>query len=94
MIYMIAGDIHFCILETDNIEKIKEGKPARSIDGKVVISWTPDAEWLAKKIAETTGKIDVIMDLLEESQKRPQAAPRPPHETTTKNFKKFRTENN
>lgn len=88
MLYMKgkSGDLeqHIVILETANIEAIKQGKPVISQDKEVLICWTPDPVWLCDKIMDTGGDGEKIAELIDESQKRLQKPQRPYHAPTKK----------
>lgn len=88
MLYMTSGELKIIVLETANIEELKNGRPAKTPDGKVLIAWTPDPVWLADKIMDTGGNGAEIGRLIDEASKRPQKPTnRPKHETHTKEFK-------
>lgn len=83
MLYMKSGDdgVTLIVLETANLEEIKNGRPAKTPDGKVLIAWTPDPVWLADKILDTGGDAVAIGKLIDEASKRPQKpSTRPKHE--------------
>lgn len=91
MIYMTGEangkPIAVVILETANIEKIKQGFPAKTPDGSVLIAWTPDPVWLADRIMDTNGDATKIAALIDEGSKRPQKPEcRPAHGRYTKEF--------
>lgn len=90
MLYMTGGmgEVSIIVLETENLENIKAGKPATTPDGRIVIAWTPDPEWLAQQIATSNGDGRGIGQLIDESAKRPQAPIRPPHEPRVTSFAK------
>jgi hypothetical protein len=69
------------VLETKEIEHLTGGRPLLTPDGKVLVLWTPDPDWLAGRLrlCETDGK-SVVKEIVA-SQKRPQAPLRPPHDT-------------
>lgn len=71
MLYMTGENLTLIVLETENLEALKQGRPAKSPDGKILIAWTPDAEWLAEQIAATDGDSRTIANLVDESTKRP-----------------------
>jgi hypothetical protein len=87
MLYMTADKLHIIILETGNLEELKKGRPATTLDGEVLIAWTPDPVWLADKILETNGDGGKIAALIAEAAKRPQKpTKRPRHEPYVKTF--------
>lgn len=57
------------ILETENLDLLKLGKPAVTPDKSIVLCWTPDAVWLSEKIKESNGDISKIIEAIEESRK-------------------------
>lgn len=79
MIYMTGndGELHIVVLETENLDELKKGRPARSPDGKVVIAWTPDPAWLTEQIRNSGGDPKKIAQAIDECAKRPQKD-RPP----------------
>jgi len=80
MIYMTADKLHVVVLETGNLEKLKQGKPATTPDGEVLICWTPDPVWLADKIIDADGDAAKIVELITEAVKRPEKpSDRPRH---------------
>jgi hypothetical protein len=93
MLYMTGGmgEVSIIVLETENLENIKAGKPATTPDGRIVIAWTPDPEWLAQQIATANGNGREIGRLIDEAAKRPQAPIRPYHETRTTNLAEKKT---
>lgn len=89
MIYMKStdGDVKIVVLETKNLELMKQGKPVKSPDGSVLIAWTPDPVWLADKLMDCDGDPIAIGRLVDESSKRSQKpSNRPQHETYVKSF--------
>lgn len=89
MIYMKSeeGDVRIVVLESANIDRIREGKPAKTPDGSVLIAWTPDPVWLADKIMDAKGDAAAIGRLIDEAAKRPQKpSDRPFHEPYAKSF--------
>lgn len=88
MLYMTSGELKIIVLETANIEELKNGRPAKTPDGKVLIAWTPDPVWLADKIMDSSGDGSEIGRLIDEASKRPQkTVNRPFHKTHIKEFK-------
>jgi hypothetical protein len=87
MIYMIGENHAIVVLETKNLEKIKQGQPAVTPDGKICIAWTPDPVWLADKIRNANGDAQKISKLVDEAAKRPQKPDRPRHDTHITNLK-------
>jgi hypothetical protein len=77
VIYLQAGEKKLLVLDPDSVEKIKVGKPARSPDDSVVVTWTPDPLWLGDEIKKAGGDVLKIGALIEASWKRP-VSPRPP----------------
>ena len=85
MIYMKGSDLTIIVLESANLEELKNGHPAKSPDGKVLIAWTADPVWLADKIMDSGGDAHLIGKLIDEAAKRPEKPSRPyhkPHQTT------------
>jgi hypothetical protein len=81
------GDVRIVVLETANIEQLKQGKPAKTPDGSVMIAWTPDPVWLADKIMDANGDAGEIGRLIDEASRRPQKPTnRPKHEPYVKSF--------
>lgn len=77
MIYAITeSDQYVLIIEPGNLKKLKEGRPMRSPDDKVVVCYTPDMPWTieAMKGAMRGGKVDtdLLIAILEEAAKRPE----------------------
>jgi hypothetical protein len=74
MIYLASSDglTKIIVLETANLERLKEGKPAISPDRTVMIAWTPDPAWLVEKLAETGGDARKIAKLIDEARSRPE----------------------
>lgn len=85
MLYMtgVADDkeIRILVLESENLELIKAGKPLKSPDGLTLVAWTPAPEWLALQIAACDGSGESIGRLIEEASKRPQEPLRKSHPT-------------
>lgn len=81
MLYLKGENKRIIVLETMNLEKIKEGHPAVTPDDEIVICWTPDPKWLAQKIKESRGEPDLIAAAIDEASKRPQQAVPPPFPT-------------
>lgn len=82
MIYLNFGDDNrILVLETENLEEIKKGRPIATPDGLVAVAWTPDPEWLAQQIMNSDGTIGTIAKLVDESTKRPQRPLRARHRT-------------
>lgn len=85
MIYLKGKGVRIIVLETANLEEIKKGRPAKTLDGEVLIAWTPDMVWLADKIADVEdGDAVKIGKLIDEAAKRPQQGPRKTHKTHIK----------
>ncbi len=85
MLYMLCEHegtpVRILVLETANLERIKEGLPAVSPDKSVVVAWTPDPVWLADRIMDDPQNGPRIAQLIDESAKRPQKPThRPKHE--------------
>ena len=75
MIYMTGTDgLHIVILDTQNLEELKKGRPATSPGGKVLIAWTPDIAWLAAELSKTGGDGPDVGRLIDESRNRPEKA--------------------
>jgi hypothetical protein len=88
MIYMTGNDITIIVLETGNLQAMKDGRPAKTPDGKVLIAWTPDPVWLADKLADSGGDGPTIAKLIDEASKRPQKpVNRPYHGYHQKDFR-------
>ena len=81
MIYMKSSDgtVKVIVLEAQNLDRIREGKPAKTPDGSVLIAFTPDPVWLADKLMDTDGDAIAIAALIDEAAKRPQKIARPSH---------------
>lgn len=81
MIYLspIGGGPAIVVLETKNLEELKQGRPAKTPDGRILIAWTPDPVWLADRIADSKGDGVLIGRAIDEAAKRPQQGPRPYH---------------
>lgn len=81
MLYLTGdgGALKIVILESGNIEQIKQGRPAKTPDGSVLIAWTPDPVWLADRIMDSGGDPAVIAALIDEAAGRPEKGPRPGH---------------
>lgn len=89
MLYLTGSDgFRLLILETANLERIKEGKPLVTPDKKTLVAWTPDPVWLADRIADVKdGDAAEIARLIEEAANRPQKPTnRPKHETYLHKF--------
>ena len=76
MIYFTAADIRVLVLEPENIERLKQGRPAHSPDNSVFLYYTPDSMWLAGKVQEivdSDGTLDVAAfeSLVQEGLNRP-----------------------
>ena len=43
MLYMTTsdGEMHIIVLETQNLEELRKGRPATTPDGSCLIAWTP-----------------------------------------------------
>jgi len=82
MIYMTSadGNLRIVVLEAVNLDRIRDGKPAKTPDGSVLIAFTPDPVWLADKLMDCDGDAVKIAALIDEAAKRPQKEPnRPKH---------------
>lgn len=79
MLYLQDDVTKIIVLETQNLEQLKQGRPLKTQDGTVVLAWTPDIVWLADKICDTGGDGAAIGRLIEEAAKRPEKGPRPHH---------------
>lgn len=89
MIYLSGDGFKLIVLEPENLEEIKKGRPVVSPDKSVMIAWTPDPVWLADKIMDSEGDAALICKLIDEAAKRPEKAGRRPyHETHTGTFTK------
>lgn len=87
MIYLTSGEVlKIIVLETENIEELQKGRPIKTPDGKVLIAWCPDPEWLVEKLPETGGDARAIAELIDEAAKRPQKELRPYHKPTQHKF--------
>lgn len=87
MLYLEAPDgKKVIILETENLEAIKAGRPAKTHDGSVLIAWTPDPEWLAQQILNSNGDAKLIAKAIDESVKRPQKSLRKYYQPKTHKF--------
>jgi hypothetical protein len=79
------------VLEPGNLEKLADGFPLRTPDGKILVACVNDLPWLASKVVLTGGKISRIVDLIQEAWERPHN-PSPGKDTTLadpKDFKRF-----
>lgn len=73
MIYMTGdGGVKIIILESQNLDEMRKGRPAKTPDGTVLIAWTPDPVWLADKLMESDGDPIAIGKLIDEAGKRPE----------------------
>lgn len=79
MLYMTGNGVKIVVLETENVEELKKGRPAKTPDGSVLICWTPDPEWLAEQIKSSGGDGKRIGELIDESTRRPQKSLRSSH---------------
>ncbi len=89
MLYLKSSDglVRVIVLESANIDRIRQGKPAKTPDGSVIIAFTPDPVWLADRIMDTDGDAAKIAALIDEAAKRPQKEPnRPAHGQHTHTF--------
>jgi len=74
------GAVKIIVLEANNLEQIRQGRPAKTPDGSVLIAYTPDPVWLADKLMDTDGDAGAVAALIDEAAKRPQKEPnRPKH---------------
>lgn len=75
MIYFLARGQSFVILDQDNIERIKNGKPLATPDYSICIAYCPDIAWLsAEMIKIMDGReldLDAFEALLKEGLQRP-----------------------
>jgi hypothetical protein len=77
MLYLRLTDgRHLLILEPGNLRELERGgNPAVSPDKEVMVAYTPDLEWLTgqveKRWSEVQSNPEILVKLLEESQKRP-----------------------
>lgn len=68
---------HVAIIEPSNIDKLKEGKPLLTPDGKIMVAYTPDMEWFQNHFRAMIGISNSSVDaklldfLLKEGLKRP-----------------------
>jgi len=94
MIYMKSanGEIKVVVLESTNLEQLKQGHVVHTPDKSVVIAWTADPVWLADKILDVKdGDVMAVARLIEESAKRPEKPRgRPYHETHEHTFREFK----
>jgi hypothetical protein len=77
MLYLESdGGTKVVVLSSENLEKLKQGKPAVTPDKKVCVCYTPDIGWLAEEIAKVVtnedGDANKIGKLIDESTKRPE----------------------
>lgn len=87
MIYLKGDGVKILILETANLEEIKNGRPLKTPDGEVLVCWTPDPVWLADKLMDTDGDAKAIGRLIDESSRRPgKPSGRPTHGPYLKSF--------
>ena len=82
MLYLKSSDggVSIVVLETANLEEIKKGRPAMTLDGSILIAWTPDPVWLADQILDSGGDPQKIAQAIDEAAKRPQKPTRPYHQ--------------
>lgn len=88
MLYMTAddGNLRIIILESANLDRIREGHPAKTPDNSVLIVYCPDPQWLAEQILVTDGDAAKIGKLIDEAAKRPEKPTRPGHPKQEKRF--------
>jgi hypothetical protein len=82
MLYLKSSDgaVKVVILEQGNLDQLKQGRPAKTPDGTVLIAFTPDPVWLADRLMDCDGDATKIAELIDEAGKRPpKPADRPPH---------------
>jgi hypothetical protein len=62
------------ILEPENLEELKAGVYAKSPNGVVLISYTPDAEWLGGQLIANAENLspELLDSLIKKAQKRPE----------------------
>lgn len=71
MLYM-TGDVTIIVLDSQNLEELKKGRPAVTPDDKVIVAWTPDAVWLMNEIIKCDGDAEAIGRAIKEAAKRPE----------------------
>lgn len=81
MLYLKSSDcdLKIIVLESGNIERMKQGHPIKTQDGSILIAWTPDPVWLADQLMDTGGDPLRVAKAIEDSMKRPEKGPRPYH---------------
>jgi hypothetical protein len=83
MIYLSVGSRQqrVIILDSHNLDALKEGKPTSSPDKHVLIAYTPDIPWLTDQLIKMVPDLDPqkLQDLLNEGLKRPIAPVGPQH---------------
>jgi len=79
MIYILAADDRaLLVIEPTNIDRLKAGEPLISPDGKLVVLYTPDAEWTMGQIQSMCSATDFMVDgelmdfIIKEGLKRPE----------------------
>jgi hypothetical protein len=90
MLYLKSPDdkVRLVVLEAGNLDDMRAGRSIGTPDGEVVMTYTPDPVWLADKVLDSGGDMDLIIDLITESQARPQKpADRPDHKTAVRYFR-------
>jgi hypothetical protein len=68
------------VLETVELESLKKGVPIECEGRPIIITWTPDPEWLRDKIGGKPVSPDDLVNAIKESHGRPQAPLREPHD--------------
>lgn len=87
MLYLSGDGIKILILESANLDELRNGRPLKTPDRSVVVAWTPDPVWLADRILDTGGDAVKIGALIDEAAKRPEKpGPRPYHKLHTTEF--------
>jgi hypothetical protein len=77
VIYLQApgGVLKIVVLDTDEVARLKLAVPALAPDTSVMVAWTPDPAWLTERLRSGPGTSADIARSIDESARRPQAAP-------------------
>jgi hypothetical protein len=80
MLYLTTTDGRkIVILEPENVDEIRKGRPAVTPDKSVIITYAPDPVWLADKILDAGNDAAAIAKLIDECSKRPEKRGRKYH---------------
>lgn len=76
MLYMITEKgLKVLVVNSQNLEKLKEGRPLMTMDGSVFVAWTPDLQWVADQVQEYAKTCEGALPLgsiIEASLSRPE----------------------